>query len=102
VDAPRLHHQWLPDVVFVERFALSPDTKERLAELGYSMSEQTPWGAAAVIAVGGEAPNRRAESTSGNDSTATAGMRRGLIYGASDPRRPAGAAIGYDGNRANQ
>ena len=98
VDAPRLHHQWLPDQVFVERFALSADTKERLAALGYSIVEQTPWGAAAMIAVGGEAPGRRAESTSGNDSTATAGMRRGFLYGASDPRRPAGAALGFDGN----
>ncbi len=98
VDAPRLHHQWLPDQVFVERFALSADTKERLAALGYSIVEQTPWGAAAVIAVGGEAPGRRAESTSGNDSTATAGMRRGFLYGANDPRRPAGAALGFDGN----
>ncbi len=99
VDAPRLHHQWLPDQVFVERFALSADTKERLVALGYSVVEQTPWGAAAMIAVGGEAPGHRAEPTSGNDSTATAGMRRGFLYGANDPRRPAGAALGYDGNR---
>ena len=26
VDAPRLHHQWLPDTLFAERRALSPDT----------------------------------------------------------------------------
>jgi gamma-glutamyltranspeptidase/glutathione hydrolase len=102
VDAPRLHHQWLPDQVFAERFALSADTKERLVGLGHSIVEQTPWGAAAVIAVGGEAPGRRMESTSGNDSTATAGMRPGFLYGANDPRRPAGAALGYDGNRTSQ
>ncbi len=98
VDAPRLHHQWLPDQVFAERFALSADTKERLAALGYAIVEQTRWGAAAVIAVGEEAPGQRNDVTSGNDSTATAGMRRGFLYGANDPRRPAGAAIGYDGN----
>ncbi len=28
IDAPRIHHQWLPDKVFAERFALSPDTLE--------------------------------------------------------------------------
>ena len=27
VDAPRLHHQWLPDVLFAEPFAVSPDTQ---------------------------------------------------------------------------
>ena len=27
VDAPRIHHQWLPDAVFAEPFALSPDTE---------------------------------------------------------------------------
>ncbi|HEX3994243.1 MAG TPA: gamma-glutamyltransferase, partial [Acetobacteraceae bacterium] len=26
VDAPRLHHQFLPDTIYAERFALSPDT----------------------------------------------------------------------------
>ena len=27
VDAPRLHHQWLPDEIVAEPFALSPDTQ---------------------------------------------------------------------------
>ncbi|MCP6675160.1 gamma-glutamyltransferase, partial [Klebsiella pneumoniae] len=26
IDAPRIHHQWLPDRVFMEPRALSPDT----------------------------------------------------------------------------
>ncbi|RVD63954.1 gamma-glutamyltransferase, partial [Mesorhizobium sp. M4A.F.Ca.ET.029.04.2.1] len=26
IDAPRIHHQWLPDTVYVEPFGLSPDT----------------------------------------------------------------------------
>ena len=26
IDAPRIHHQWIPDTVYLERFALSPDT----------------------------------------------------------------------------
>ena len=30
VDAPRIHHQWLPDEVFAEPFALSPDTTKLL------------------------------------------------------------------------
>src|SRR5260370_4297992 len=27
VDAPHIHHQWLPDEAFVEPMAVSPDTK---------------------------------------------------------------------------
>ena len=31
VDAPRFHHQWLPDEIRYERYGLSPDTVEALA-----------------------------------------------------------------------
>ena len=94
VDAPRIHHQWLPDVVAAEPFALSADTKAALAAMGYKIVEQTPWGAAAVIGASdiGKAPTL---ATSGNDSTATGVSAAGLFHGANDPRRPAGAAIGY-------
>ena len=34
VDAPRLHHQWLPDEVVAEPFALSPDTSASAAGNG--------------------------------------------------------------------
>ena len=34
VDAPRIHHQGLPDEVFVEPFALSPDTQRLLGSDG--------------------------------------------------------------------
>ncbi|OWK22222.1 hypothetical protein AJ88_16010 [Mesorhizobium amorphae CCBAU 01583] len=30
IDAPRIHHQWLPDTVYVEPFGLSPDTEKLL------------------------------------------------------------------------
>ena len=43
VDAPRLHHQWLPDELLVERFALSPDTQALLQSMGYRISEQSAW-----------------------------------------------------------
>lgn len=94
VDAPRIHHQWLPDVIAAEPFALSVDTKAALVAMGYKITEQSPWGAAAVIAVGGPA-KAAATASSGNDATATSGPRPGLFYGANDPRRPAGAAVGY-------
>ncbi len=34
VDAPRFHNQWLPDVLYVERW-FSPDTVEDLQKMGY-------------------------------------------------------------------
>ena len=74
VDAPRLHHQWLPDEIAAEPFALSPDTEALLRGMGYAIRQQAPWGAAEVIAI----------------DPAT-----GRLLGASDPRRPSGAAIGY-------
>src|SRR4029077_17943756 len=39
VDAPRIHHQWLPDVVYQEPFALSPDTRVNLEARGYKVME---------------------------------------------------------------
>lgn len=95
VDAPRIHHQWLPDEVFVEPLALSPDTTKLLQGMGYKITEQTPWGAAELVAVAPSAPSGDAVASSGNDSDVSGGMRPGLLYGANDDRRPAGAAVGY-------
>ena len=94
VDAPRIHHQWLPDEVFAEPFALSPDTVRLLQGQGYKMTEQTPWGAAEVIMIPGTA-SEASVASSGNDSTFSRGAQPGYVYGATDDRRPAGAAIGY-------
>jgi gamma-glutamyltranspeptidase/glutathione hydrolase len=94
VDAPRLHHQWEPDTLFAEPFALSPDTKALLAGMGYRIVEQSPWGAAEMIAVGPDWPVADVPASSGNDSVAVHAMRPGSFYGANDARRPAGAAIG--------
>lgn len=74
VDAPRFHHQWLPDVVYVEPRALSPDTRRRLEAMGYAFETDDPWGAAEAILVDPET---------------------GMLTGASDNRRPAGMARGF-------
>ena len=34
VDAPRLHHQWLPDTIYAEPYALSADTRTALDRHG--------------------------------------------------------------------
>jgi gamma-glutamyltranspeptidase/glutathione hydrolase len=39
VDAPRIHHQWLPDEIMVERLALDPDTRAALEKLGHHLAE---------------------------------------------------------------
>ena len=35
IDAPRVHHQWLPDFVYWEEFGLSPDTRAALEKMGH-------------------------------------------------------------------
>ena len=94
VDAPRVNHQWLPDTIFAERYAVSPDTRAALEAMGYSITEQRNWGAVALIAVG--PPNGETETPdrSTPDTAASGRMRPGWLYGAVDSRRPAGAAIG--------
>ena len=78
-NAPRIHHQWLPDQIFVEPRALSADTRERLEAMGHTLADaENPWGAAAVIVV---VP----------DESQADGF---AAEGASDDRRTAGAAVG--------
>ena len=95
VDAPRIHHQWLPDTIYAEPFALSPDTARLLDEMGYKITPQTPWGAAETILVGPETASGAATASAGDDSTHGGTVMPGVFYGANDARRPAGAAIGY-------
>ena len=82
VDAPRIHHQWLPDVTNVERYALSPDTRGVLERMGYRFDNSHPANHVAAIIVG--APN-----------LGGAAIGRNRFYGANDPRRGTGLALGY-------
>jgi gamma-glutamyltranspeptidase/glutathione hydrolase len=95
VDAPRIHHQWLPDEVYYETQGLSPDTLKILQQMGYKMVEQTPWGAAELIMVGLPGTEAASRVSSGNDSSVSGQVRQGFFYGSNDPRRPAGSAVGY-------
>ncbi len=86
IDAPRIHHQWLPDRVYMEPNALSPDTIRILTGMGYDVGvdENWPiWGKAAGILVGGK--NLKEIEAGG-------GAR---YYGAIDSRASAGEAGGY-------
>ena len=72
VDAPRIHHQWLPDTVYAEPFALSADTQGILRGMGHTIVEQRPWGRAGAD----RGPRRRAGA-----------HRRGLLGQRRDPHR---------------
>jgi gamma-glutamyltranspeptidase/glutathione hydrolase len=93
VNATRLHHQWLPDAVFAEPYALSADTVQALQARGYSVVEQSPWGAAELIVIPQVDSGGRVAS--GADAALGGRLRAGLLYGASDDRRAAGSAAGY-------
>lgn len=49
VDAPRFHHQWLPDRIVHERNGLSADTLALLARRGHELATSERQGAAEVI-----------------------------------------------------
>lgn len=72
VDAPRIHHQWFPDTIAAEPFALSKDTVKALTAMGHKVVALEPWGSGNAVEAIGIAPGR--------------------LYGASDSRAPAGSA----------
>ena len=82
IDAPRFHQQWLPETTNLELFAISPDTRKILVDMGHKFSDPQPPGHAAGILVG-------APSLGGKPH----GNER--FYGANDPRRGTGLALGY-------
>ena len=49
VDAGRIHHQWLPDRLSMERFAFSADTIKLLQGMGHTINEGGNQGNAQVI-----------------------------------------------------
>ncbi|EJC81234.1 gamma-glutamyltranspeptidase [Rhizobium leguminosarum bv. trifolii WSM2297] len=86
VNAPRIHHQWQPDKIYLEPYAISPDTEKTLAAMGYSFdggNDAPVWGQAAGILVGGK-------------SLAAIEKGGGAQYnGAMDSRAAEGSASGY-------
>ncbi|MGA0583275.1 MAG: gamma-glutamyltransferase [Castellaniella sp.] len=68
---PRFHHQWWPDELRIEK-GFSPDTLALLRSYGHRVVVKPTMG-----------------------KTQTILIRDGVLYGASDPRGPDGAALGY-------
>ena len=82
VDAPRFHQQWEPETTALEPFALSPDTRRLLEGMGHRFTEVHPVNHLAAILVGAPALGAK-----------PVGLNR--VYGANDPRRRTGMALGY-------
>lgn len=74
VNAPRMHQQWYPEEVRIDRGFLTQKTRKTLEDMGYTFNQTAPWGADEAIVV--------------NPAT-------GILEGANDRRRPAGLAAGY-------
>ena len=41
IDAPRFHHQWLPDEIFWERNGMNPDTRMILQSMGHAFRKES-------------------------------------------------------------
>ncbi len=74
IEAPRIHHQWLPDVTWFERQGLSPDTQRLFEMMGHDIRYRGSQGSAHGIFID---------------------YGRGLFYGAADSRSLDGAAVGH-------
>lgn len=68
---PRMHHQWQPDVLRIEK-GFSPDTLNILEQLGYDIELKASMG-----------------------RTQTIQIEHDGLHGYSDPRNPDGATLGY-------
>ena len=74
IDAPRFHHQWLPDQLSYERHGLSPDTVALLRARGHIVLERPSQGVAQAIRYHSDAD---------------------VLAGAADRRSPGSTALGY-------
>jgi len=74
IEAPKIHHGWLPDRVSYERDKLSPDTRILLEKWGHTLVPRNSLGALNGIQFIQE---------------------ENLLLGASDSANPEGAAVGY-------
>jgi len=82
VDAPRFHQQWLPEATELEPNALSAEVQKQLERWGQQFELTEPRNHLAAILVG--APRLDGKP-----------VGKAIYYGANDPRRGTGLALGY-------
>ena len=51
VSAPRIHHQWFPDILRVEPWGLDALTLQELKRRGHKIEQTNPWGNSNLILV---------------------------------------------------
>lgn len=76
IEAPRIHHQWLPDRINFELYGLSPDTQQRLIGKGHKLNELS-------------------HASQGHAMGILIDDRSGYITGAADSRSPDAGVSGY-------
>lgn len=69
VNKPKFHHQWLPDVLFVEN-SFNMDTKKQLEQLGYKVTMRGTIGRTEVIKILPDGSIEAAADTRGDDHAA--------------------------------
>ncbi len=82
VNAPRIHAQWLPDVISYEPRSLSAETMAALAKFGHKLE---PMGY----------HNQIAAILMGSPAIGVPPLGEDRLYGAIDPRLPVGDVAGY-------
>jgi gamma-glutamyltranspeptidase / glutathione hydrolase len=87
VDAPRIHHQWMPDVVGHEPYSLARDVSDALTAKGHTFEVKS------LYADGASTP--LLELYQGDAETIFVDPKTNVRYGAADSRKPDSRAVGY-------
>jgi gamma-glutamyltranspeptidase/glutathione hydrolase len=87
VEAPRIHHQWMPDVINHDPFALAKDVADALQAKGHQLSLRNLYGPEKVVPF--------IENYSNDTMTILIDPATRLRLGAADPRKPDARALGY-------
>ena len=94
ISAPRIHHQWLPDELWQEKFGMSPDTRAILERYGHKFREKQDYVASATGVMRMVPRQSTTTASAGATDSAPSNLGTGMLMGAIDPRSD-GAAIGY-------
>ena len=92
VSAPRIHHQWLPDVLRAEEFALAKDAVRNLELRGWNVESGGDWGRADGIVVSHETTDVQVDPSGLEEMEAERKER--VLLGGADPRGE-DVALGY-------
>jgi gamma-glutamyltranspeptidase/glutathione hydrolase len=88
VQAPRIHHQWMPDVINYEPDGLAPSTLAALRAMGHALAVRSLYEYDVK-----DIP--LSEYYQGDAHTIAIDPKSRLLLGAADPRKPDAKAVGY-------